>query len=70
MSIQMSKVSSSNINSVGYDPSTNTLAIQFGSGTYHYKGVTQDEYDALRNAKSVGSHFAANIRPKYEGKKI
>lgn len=58
--ISMTAVESSQIKQAGYDPATNTLAIQFKHGKgaiYHYPGVTQEQFDAFNSAKSAGSHF-------------
>jgi hypothetical protein len=57
-------VSSSNIKSIGHDPHTNTLEVEFASGKlFQYEDVNVDEHAALLGAKSVGSHFANIIKP-------
>ncbi len=62
----MKKVTSSTIDSIHYDPDTKLLEIQFKSGgTYHYSDVSQEAYDALDNAESVGKHFHSHIRGKH-----
>jgi hypothetical protein len=64
--IAMDSVESSQILAVGYDTETQTLAIQFKSGTravYHYSNVTAEDFAALRDAESIGSHFYRNIKP-------
>lgn len=65
--ISLSPVESSQIHSIGHDPETNTLAIQFksksGPGSiYHYPNITQAQFEALRSAESVGKHFGAHIK--------
>lgn len=46
-------VSSSNIRSIGYDPSGRVLEIAFLSGgIYQYEGVPEYVYDELMNASS------------------
>ena len=56
-------VQSSNLRSVGYDPKTRILEIEFHSGgVYQYSGVSEFEYEALMNASSKGSYFAHNIK--------
>lgn len=68
MAIQMQPVTgSSSIAAVGYDPETETLEVQFvGSGTkYTHEGVPSSEYEALINARSVGSYYANNIKGQY-----
>lgn len=68
-SIPLTAVSSSQIEALGHDPATNTLAIQFkGKGDkpgsiYHYANVTPDLFEAFKGAKSIGSHFYAHIKP-------
>lgn len=70
--INMIEVESSQIHSIGHDPETNTLAIQFYRGygrdqhpgaVYHYQNVPVAEFEALRDAESIGRHFGKNIKP-------
>jgi len=59
-------VSSSNLASVGYDPASQTLEIQFHHGAvYQYRGVPQGVYSNLMNAASKGTYFSANIKNHY-----
>jgi hypothetical protein len=59
-------VSSSNLRSVGYDPSTATLEIEFNSGgVYQYSGVPVHVYDSLMNSGSLGRYFSSHIRDVY-----
>lgn len=59
-------VSSSNLRSIGYDPDTSTLEIEFiKSGLYQYHGVPQEVYDELMQAGSHGSYFNAHIKNVY-----
>jgi hypothetical protein len=59
-------VSSSNVASVGYDPSTQTLEVEFHNGNvYQYFDVPQHVYDALMNAASIGSFLSSNIKGVY-----
>lgn len=56
-------VSSSNIISVGYDASSETLEIEFKSGSvYQYYNVPQSIYDAFIAAPSSGQFFAYQIK--------
>ncbi|HGY5869764.1 TPA: KTSC domain-containing protein [Citrobacter farmeri] len=56
-------VSSSNLQSVGYDPTTRVLEIAFiGGGIYQYHGVPATTYQSLMSAPSKGSFFARCIR--------
>lgn len=59
-------VSSSNVASVGYDPATATMEVEFLSGSvYQYFDVPEHEYEALIGAGSVGSYLASNIKGHY-----
>jgi hypothetical protein len=69
--MEMKPVQSSNIEAVGYDPDTQTLAVQFnGGGVYHYAGVSAEAHKALVEAPSVGGHFHQHIRGVHQHKKI
>jgi hypothetical protein len=66
--ITMDSVESSQIEAIGHDPSTNTLAIQFkgktGPGSvYHYANFTAALFAELKSAESIGSHFYKFIKP-------
>ena len=51
-------VSSSNLRSVGYDPSTSTLEVEFNSrSVYQYYGVPQTVHTGLMQAASHGQYF-------------
>jgi len=64
-------VESSNLKSVGYDPTTRTLEIQFLSGSvYQYSGVPAGVYEALLAAPSKGQYFHRAIRLTYPFKKV
>lgn len=56
-------VESSNIASIGHDPATNTLEVEFkGGGVYTYHDVDADKHAALMKADSVGGHLNAHIK--------
>jgi hypothetical protein len=63
------QVSSSNIDSIGYDPETQVLAVKFkNGGLYHYHGVPPEEHSHLVNAPiegSHGKHLNQRIKTKY-----
>lgn len=66
--MQRVPVQSSNLASIGHDPHTNTLEVQFRSGKiFQYPETNVDEHRALINAASVGSHFANVIKPAKVG---
>ena len=69
--IALSLVKSSQIESIGYDLASKTLAIKFNSGgIYHYAGVNATDFESLKNAKSIGSHFGSKIRNAFKHTKI
>lgn len=69
--IEMIPVTSSMINSIGYDPETETLRVQFHkSGTYELAGVPQAEFDLLVNSASVGKTYGDFFRDRYDTRKL
>lgn len=57
------QVSSSNLASIGYDPATQILEIEFLSGrVYQYYGVPAALYEGLMAASSHGSYFNQFIK--------
>lgn len=59
-------VESSNLAAVGYDGRSAVLTILFRSGgAYQYYAVPPGVYDQLMASASLGSFFAARIRPIY-----
>jgi hypothetical protein len=67
--ITMDSVESSQIEALGYDAETQTLAVQFKAkgdkpgSVYHYANFTADDWQAFRAAESLGSHFYKQIKP-------
>ena len=78
--IDMQTVESSQIFAIGHDAETNTLAIRFRDRTdlgptslYHYSNFSAEDFEAFKNAESIGRHFGAFIKPfdqKYPFKQI
>jgi hypothetical protein len=59
-------VSSSNIASVGYNPDSETLEIEFLNGrVYEYYNVPHFMHERLMEASSVGIFFNAEIKNSY-----
>lgn len=54
--IKTHPVKSSNIEAIGHDGTT--LAVKFKSGTYHYYGVSKEQFDGLNKAESIGKAMA------------
>ncbi len=68
--IELQPVDSSKIAGIGYNPETETLAIQFKnregvSAPYEYKGFTADSWEAFKQAESKGRHFNLFILNRY-----
>lgn len=61
-------VTSSNIASIGYDPETATLEIEFlGDGSvYQYFDVPEQVHEELMAAASHGSYLARRIKGAYQ----
>lgn len=66
--IEMQKVESSQLDSVGHDPESNTLQIRFkGRGDaqgslYRYRNVSANDFVELVSAESVDKHFKEHIK--------
>lgn len=59
-------VESSNLVSVGYDPKSKTLEIEFKQGrVYQYFEVPAYIFRGLMQAPSKGKYFNAHIRDRY-----
>ncbi len=64
-------VSSSNLRSIGYDMSIQTLEIEFNSGgIYQYPQVPENIYNELMNAPSHGKYFNYFIKNKYPTRRV
>ena len=67
----MVSVSSSRIDSVGYDEHLKLLQIQFVNGAmYEYYDVPKDIYIGLITASSAGEYFHEYVRNVYRFSKI
>ena len=64
-------VSSSNLQSVGYDSQNRILEIEFhGNGVYQYEDVSHDIYAELMAAPSKGRYFSERIRDHYSWRRV
>lgn len=69
--IEKIPVSSSNVESIGYDESIQTLRIWFLNGTiYDYFNVPLIEFEGLKNSPSIGSYLARSIKGNYPYEKV
>lgn len=60
------KVKSSQIAELDHDPDKLQLHVTFHDGhTYTYHAVDARAFQALLNAKSIGSHFSKHIKTKH-----
>lgn len=60
--IAMNEVESSQIHSIGYDATSNTMAVRFKNkgapgSLYHYRVENPNDYADFLKAESKGSHF-------------
>jgi hypothetical protein len=63
----LTKVESSMLYAVGYDPKSKTLEVVFTKGNiWQYYDVPQDVYDDMINSKSIGSYMRSCIIDCYE----
>lgn len=64
-------VDSSNLKSVGYDPDSRTLEVEFHhGGIYQYYGVPDQVYESLMSSGSHGRFLAQRIKGVYGYSKI
>lgn len=69
--MQREPVSSSNIASIGYDPDSETLEIEFlNTGIYQYYNVPSFMYERLMEADSAGKFFNAEIKTAFPCSKM
>jgi hypothetical protein len=69
--MERTPVTSSNLKSVGYDPQTQTLEIEFTSGAvYQYVNVPPEIHQALIKADSLGRYFNDNIKENYSYRRM
>lgn len=60
-------VNSSSLRSLGYDPRSQTLEIEFHSGSlYQYFGVPRRVLEEMLAQHSLGTYFNAEIRDVYQ----
>ena len=68
---EMISVSSSNIESVGYEEQDETVHVRFLNGSlYIYKGVPLHEFENLRDSPSLGSYLHRNYKNVYPYERI
>lgn len=61
--LERQQVQSTTIRSVGYDPGSQTLEVEFHhGGTYQYETVPREIYEGLLLASSKGIYFRLHIK--------
>lgn len=61
--MERSRVSSSNIASIGYDNMTQVLEVEFLNGSiYQYRGVPRQVFEGLMSAPSHGSFLDTFVK--------
>ena len=64
-------VRSSNIRSIGYEPETRALEVEFHSGgVYQYSGVPENVHHGLMRAASKGAYFHDHIKDRYPCRQV
>jgi hypothetical protein len=64
--IERKIVDSTSLVSMGYDPDSRTLEIEFPkAAVYRYHDVSAEQFRALAEAPSIGTHFASYVRGKF-----
>lgn len=65
--MEMSRVQSSAIEAVGYDPARRLMRITFAQGnTYDFCGVPQRVFDEFLRAASMGGYYNDHIKDRYQ----
>lgn len=64
--MEMQPLNSSNIAAAGYDADTQTMRIEFKSGsTYSYASVPLEVFEGLITSPSAGGYFFRNVRDRF-----
>ncbi len=69
--IELSKMKSTMIESMGYDHESKTLRVRFRGGkTYDHPDVPVEKYAALTGANSIGGFYNTKIRDQHPGQML
>ena len=69
--VEMKYVSSSNIQTIGYDEEEQTLVVKFTSGSiYHYFNVPENIYIDMMCTTSFGGFLNDNIKNVYKFERV
>ena len=58
-------VNSSTVISIGYEPTSSTLEVEFKNGIYQYYNVPESIYQQFMESDSKGKFLHAYIKPAY-----
>ncbi|MBK8019587.1 MAG: KTSC domain-containing protein [Betaproteobacteria bacterium] len=69
--MERKRLSATQIRSVGYDPASQTLEVEFPSGSIvQYSRVSPEVYRRLMAAPSPGSYFRDNIEESFTARRL
>lgn len=69
--MKMTDVKSSQVQSIGYDAASKTLAVKFkNGGEYQYDGVPPEINENILKAESVGKYLGAHVKGKFQYRKV
>lgn len=62
-------VKSTNVKSVGYDPATRAMEVEFQNGrVYSHSNVSANDHSGLVNSSSIGGHYHKHFKDKFGAK--
>jgi len=69
--VERKKVNSSQVRSIGYEPSSQTLEVELTDGsTWQYAGVPSEVHRRFMAAPSVVSYYRDNIEEDYSRRRV
>jgi hypothetical protein len=69
--MQRQPVESSMFRSIGYEPISRTLELEYNNGyVEQHSGISPEAYESLLAAPSIGKHFHQHIKPHSTGIKV
>lgn len=69
--MKKTKVESSHIASIGYEPGSRTMHVEYKNGSvYEHRNVPEVFHKTFMSAESPGEFFHKNIRPFFEARRI
>ena len=69
--MERTRVKSSTVLSVGYDPLEQVLVVEFKRGSlYHYLGVSVSDFESFMAAPSKGRFLHYRIKPRYQYRRV